>query len=280
MRACSAVAKALFVSLAAVLVLVAVAASGRSRPPPLEFAEASDVFREIHERYVGKRFTHVTFLQRTVPAEGEVKLWYEAIRPLGLVRVDEAPLEERNGLMYRSDSLYVFRDGAVTFSAGNQRWISMLTQVDIYALPVDSTLARLESLGVDLATMHESEWEGRPVVVVGAQAGDTTSAQIWYDREHLYPHRVIQPPGASQNRVEFRMSRYQFLEGGWIENRIDVLVGGRVVTTECYGDVRAHPGLPDDLYDPATFATRLWAEEAYPDVREPPECAPEEPVGS
>jgi hypothetical protein len=38
--------------------------------------------------------------------------------------------------------------------------------------------------------------------------------------------------------------------------------------------------LPDDLYDPATFATRLWAEEAFPDVREPPECAPEEAVGS
>lgn len=257
------------------VLLLAVAACPRSYAATSRSTEASDLFREIHERYVGKRFTHVTFLQRTEPAEGEVKLWYEAIRPPGLVRVDEAPLDARNGLMYRRDSLYVFRNGETTFSAGDQRWITMLTQVDIYALPVDSTLARLESLGVDLETMHESEWEGRPVVVVGAEAGDTISAQIWYDREHLYPHRVIQPPGASANRVEFRMSRYQFLDGGWIENRIDILVGGRVVTTECYDQVRPHPGLPEDLYDPATFATRLWAAEAYPNVLGPPECAPE-----
>ena len=241
---------------------------------PLPLADASDVFREIHDRYVGKRFTHVTFLQRTEPFGGEVKLWYEAIRPLGYVRVDEAPLDARNGLMYRRDSLYVFRDGAISFSAANQRWITMLTQVDIYALPVDSTLARLESLGVDLGTMHESEWEGVPVVVIGAAAGDTLAAQIWYEQERLLPLRVIQPPGSSQNRVEWRMSRYQFLEGGWIENRIDIVIGGRVVTTECYADVRAHPGLPEDLYDPATFATRLWAEEAYPDVSRPPECTP------
>lgn len=238
------------------------------------YPDARAVFEEIHDRYVGKRFTHVTFLQRTEPAGGEVKLWYEAIRPLGYVRVDEAPLDARNGLMYRRDSLYVFRDGAVTFSAGNQRWITMLTLVDVYALPVDSTLARLASLGVDLSTMHESEWEGRPAIVIGGAAGDTTSAQVWYDREHLYNVRVIQPPGASQNRVDFRMSRFQFLSGGWIENRIDIVVGGRVVTTECYADVRAHPGLPEELYDPATFATRLWAEEAYPDVSGPPECSP------
>jgi hypothetical protein len=153
---------------------LAVAACTRSHAATAPFADASDLFREIHERYVGKRFTHVTFVQRTEPAEGEVKLWYEA---------------------------------------------------------------------------------------------------IWYDREHLYPHRVIQPPGASPNRVEFRMLRYQFLEGGWIENRIDILVGGRVVTTECYDQVRPHPGLPEDLYDPATFATRLWAAEAYPDVHEPPACS-------
>lgn len=238
----------------------------------LPFVDARQVFEEIHERYVGKRFTHVTFVQRTQPAQGEVELWYEAIRPPGLVRVDEAPLAGRAGLMYRADSLYVFREGEVAFSSGNQRWITMLTQVDIYSFSVDSTLARLETLGVDLATMHDSEWEGRPVVVIGAEAGDTASAQIWYDREHLYPVRVIQPPGASPNRVEFRMSNYQFLEGGWIENRIDIVVGGQVVTTECYAEVRAHPGLPEELYDPATYATRRWAEDAYPDVTEPPEC--------
>ena len=260
------------------VVFVALTACVGSRtettPPSAGFADASALFRQIHDRYVGKRFTHVTFVQRTQPADGPVELWYEAIRPLGFVRVDEAPLEELRGLMYRADSLYTFEAGRIVVAKGDERWITMLVLVDIYALPLDSTLLRLRALRVDLAAMYETHWEGRPAVVVGAHAGDTTAAQIWYDREHLYPVRVIQPPGGGHPRVEFQISGYQFMAGGWIEGEIRIFVGGRLVTTECYAEIRPHPGLPDELFDPPTFTTRRWAETVYPDVDAPPECAP------
>ena len=263
------------------VVFVALTACAVSRTettsPSARFADASAVFRQIHDRYVGKRFTHVTFVQRTQPADGPVELWYEAIRPLGLVRVDEAPLEELRGLMYRADSLYTFEAGRIAVAKGDERWITMLVLVDIYALHLDSTLLRLRALGVDLAAMHEPHWEGRPAVVVGAHAGDTTAAQIWYDREHLYPVRVIQPPGGGHPRVEFQMSGHQFMAGGWIEGEIRIFVGGRLVTTECYGEIRPDPGLPDNLFDPHAFTTRRWAETVYPEVDAPPECSPADP---
>lgn len=256
------------------VILVAMIACALSHAETAPFADASAVFRQIHDRYTGKRFTHVTFIQRTEPADGTVELWYEAIRPPGLVRVDKAPLEERSGFMYRADSLYAFEAGDIVVAKGDERWITMLVLLDIYALPVDSTLMRLRALGVDLTAMHEGDWEGRPVVIVGALASDTTAAQIWYDREHLYPVRVIQPPGDGHPRVEFRVSHHRFMSGGWIEGEIRILVGGRLVTTECYGEVRPHSGLPDELFDPHAFATARWAETAYPDVEAPPECAP------
>lgn len=237
------------------------------------FDDPGALFREIHDRYTGKRFTHVTFIQRTQPAEGPVELWYEAIRPPGLVRVDKSPLEALDGLMYRADSLYVFDGGGVVRSKGDERWITMLVLVDIYALSPGETLERLGALGVDLSTMHEEDWEGRPAVIVGAAMGDTTAAQIWYDKEHLYPVRVIQPAGEGHPRVEFRMLRYQFLSGGWIENEIRIFVDGRLVTTECYGEVRPHPGLSEDLFAPDAFATRRWAETVYPEVDGPPDCS-------
>jgi hypothetical protein len=259
------------------LLLLAMTACARSQAETARFTDASVVFRQIHDRYVGKRFTHVTFVQRTQPADGPARLWYEAIRPPGLVRVDEAPLEELRGLMYRADSLYTFEAGDIVVAKGDERWITMLVLVDVYALPVDTTLARLRALGVDLAAIHEGHWKGRPAVVVGAQAGDTTAAQIWYDREHLYPVRVIQPPGGGHPRVEFQMSNHQSIAGGWIEGEIRILVGGRLVATECYGEVRPHPGLPEELFRPQAFATARWAETAYPDVDSPPECAPADP---
>jgi hypothetical protein len=235
-------------------------------------SEVASIFQQIHDRYVGKRFTHVMFVQRTQPLDAPVELWYEAIRPPGLVRVDKAPLEERRGFMYRADSLYTFEAGRIVEAKGDERWITMLALVDIYSLPVDGTLRRLNSLGVDLGALHETRWNGRPVIVVGAQAGDTVSAQIWYDREDFYPVRVIQPPGGSHPRVDFQISGHRFLEGGWIETEIRIFVGGRLVSTECYGEIRAHSGLADDLFDPKDFTTRRWAEVAYPHVRTPPDC--------
>lgn len=259
------------------VLILAMTACARSQAETSRFTDASAVFRQIHDRYGGKRFTHVTFVQRTQPADGPAKLWYEAIRPPGLVRVDEAPLEELRGFMYRADSLYAFEAGEIVVAKGDERWITMLVLVDIYALPVDSTLTRLRALGVDLTAMHESDWRGRPVIVVGAQADDTTAAQIWYDRDHLYPVRVIQPPGGGHPRVEFQMSGHRFMAGGWIEGEIRILVGGRLVTTECYGEVRPHPGLPDEIFHPQAFATARWAEAAYPDVDSPPRCPPAGP---
>jgi hypothetical protein len=104
-----------------VAALVAGCGSRAETTESVTLENAASVFEEIHDRYVGKRFTHVTFVQRTQPAEGEVELWYEAIRPPGQVRVDEAPLEARRGLMYRTDSLYTFEDGAIDVAKGDER---------------------------------------------------------------------------------------------------------------------------------------------------------------
>jgi hypothetical protein len=249
-------------------------ATSRTDNPALSdvSSEVASIFQQIHYRYVGKRVTHVTFLQKTQAPDASVELWYEAIRPPGLVRVDKAPLEERRGFIYRADSLYTFEAGRIVEAKGDERWITMLALVDIYSLPVDGTLQRLRSLGVDLGALHETRWNGRPVIIVGTQAGDTASAQIWYDREDLYPVRVIQPPGGSHPRVDFQISGHRFLEGGWIETEIRIFVGGRLVSTECYGEIRPHSDLADGLFDPQNFMTRQWAEVAYPYVRTPPGC--------
>jgi hypothetical protein len=158
------------------------------------------IIEEIHRRYTGKRFTHVTFVQSTRSADGGVELWYEAIRPEGLVRVDIAPLDQRRGFMYRADSMYVFEAGQLVRAKGDERWITMLLLVDIYALPVERSLARLRELGVDVARSHSTDWNGRPAIVVGATSGDT------------------------------------------------------------------------DLFDPAAFGVRRWAEDTYPNVTRGPDC--------
>lgn len=233
-------------------------ACSRQLPRDVEPLTADRVLRDVHARYHGKRFTHVTFVQTTEHGDGRTELWYEALAPVGRVRVDIAPLDAHNGFMYRADSQYVFQDGRVTRQSGGQRWLSMLLLLDIYALPIETVLARASELGLHLGRAHENTWEGRQVYVVGADPGDSLSAQVWYDREHLYPVRLIQRALPDGPRYDWYLDRHVFLEGGWIEGRIRIFSDGRLLVTETYDRITPRSALPDSLFVPTPFRRAHW----------------------
>jgi hypothetical protein len=245
-------------ALLAVLVAGASACGVRARTDP-GILTAESVLRQVHSTYAGKRFTYVTFVQTTTHANGTTETWYEALAPLGRVRVDIAPLESRNGFMYRADSQYVFRGGAIVAAYADQRWLSMLVLLDLYALPIDRVLARARDLGVRLDRAHESTWRGRPVYVAGAIPGDVASPQIWYDREHLYPVRLIQRGWATGVVYDWDISRHVNVGGGWIEREIRIFSEGRLLVAETYDHIRARPSLPDSLFVPTPYRPPEWA---------------------
>src|ERR687891_2552389 len=75
------------------------------------------VLQAMHERYAGKWPRNVTFVQKSSFIEGDsvvrTETWYEAIEP-GKLRIDIAPIENGNGLLFRSDSLYQFKGDSLT----------------------------------------------------------------------------------------------------------------------------------------------------------------------
>jgi hypothetical protein len=241
-------------------VLFAIMSVGCSKPSPSQVQplSADRVLREVHATYHGKRFTHVTFVQTTEHGDGRTERWYEALAPVGRVRVDIAPLEARNGFMYRADSQYVFRDGRIAQAYGGQRWLSMLLLLDIFALPIDRVLARASELGLRLGPAHESTWEGRRVIVAGAFPGDSLSPQVWYDREHLYPVRLIQRALPDGPLYDWHLDGHVFLDGGWIEGRIRIFSEGRLLVTETYDSITPRRALPDSLFLPAPLSRADW----------------------
>jgi len=224
----------------------------------MEPLTAAQVLREVHARYTGKRFTHVTFVQTTTHGDGRRETWYEALAPGGRVRVDIAPLSDRRGFIYRSDSQYVFRGGEVVEASGGQRWLSMLILLDLYSLPVDSTLARAAELGLRLGPAHTAVWQGRKVYVAGASAGDTLSPQVWYDHEHLYPVRLVQRALPDGPRYDWHIDQHVLLAGGWIERQIRIYSGDRLLVTETYDSIVPRPGLPDSLFLPVPYRPPAW----------------------
>ena len=130
----------------------------------------------------------------------------------------------------------------------------MVLGFDVYAQPIEVTIRQLESLGFDLAKLHESTWQGRPAYVVGAAAGDTVTRQFWIDKERLIFVRMVEP--GKQNpkaRVETQFNKYIPMGQGWLETEVRFLVDGETKSLEEYSEPKV--GVP---LDPAIFDTRRW----------------------
>lgn len=159
-----------------------------------------------------------------------------------------------------ADSVYRFDGGEV--KAGRPLIHPlMVLGFDVYGQPVEKTVRQLEALGFDLSKVHEATWQGRPVYVVGADAGDTLSAQFWIDQERLYFVRSIQPDPQKPGSIrEIRFDDYVRLGGGWIGTTVRFLADGRLVTTEEYADVRGDVVLDEAMFDPGRWVEPKWIE--------------------
>jgi hypothetical protein len=212
----------------------------------------------MRQRYFGKWYRTLTFVQKTTLADGRVETWYEAAELPGKLRIDIAPLEGKNTLLFRSDSLYEFKGGTLEESRPMIHPL-MVLGFDVYAQPVEVTVRKLRELGFDLGRLHESTWEGRPAFVVGAAAGDTVTRQFWIDKERLYFVRMVEPGKKNPSaRVETRFDKYIPMGQGWLETEVRFLVDGDTKMLEEYTKPQAEVVLSPAIFVPGPWVPPGW----------------------
>ena len=137
----------------------------------------------------------------------------------------------------------------------------MILGFDMYRLPQADVLEKLRGLKFDLTIFREDTWQGRPVYVVGAKAGDLHSPQFWIDQKNLYFVRMLRPAGRDGAQTqETQFNKYRKLGGGWMSPEVIFLVDGKIATTEEYSELKANMTLDSKLFDPQVFATTHWRE--------------------
>ena len=227
--------------------------------PAPAIATAEQLIGAMRERYAGKWYRAVTFVQRNTltrpDGTTQPSTWLEAMQLPGKLRIDFEPRQQGSGMLFVRDTQYVFVNGTLAQTARRPHPLLLLA-FDVYELPVSQTLATLRELGFDLSVMREDTWEGRPVYVVGAPAGDLRRRQFWIDREHLYLVRMLQPTGRDSSQVsDTRFNKYRRLGGGWIAPEVEFLTDGKRVFLEEYEDITLDPPLDPSLFDAARFTT-------------------------
>jgi hypothetical protein len=259
------------------LVLLSACRRGRapeSRPaptPPAPAAEAAtprfrtgaEVVDAMRDRYVGKWYTTLTFKQKTsrlLPnGKWNVQTWWEAMKVPGRLRIDFDPVRAGNGVLYARDSQFVIQNGrALRGDPGINPLL--LLGFDLYVAPVAYTTSRLRREGFDLTRVHETTFQGRPMIVVGARRGDFNRKQFWVDAERLLFVRMLEPtPRDTSKMQDIRFVNYERAGGGWIAPRVEIWNEGKLVFYEDYEDVKVNATLADDLFVPSKWrTTRHW----------------------
>jgi len=221
----------------------------------------SAVLQRMHDRYAGKWYHTLTFVQRTIVTRGDAKpdtaTWYEALKDSRL-RIDIGSPTSGNGALATPDSSFAIREGKLArAAAGGNPFIPLI--MGVYHQPIAQTERELTAFGFGLDRTYRTTWQGRKVTVVGAaSAADTTSAQFWVDDDRLVVARVR---GAllGQPYGDIELAGYVPLAKGWLATEIYIQLG-TFRQVEQYRDWRAGMQLPDALFTVAGWSsTPHWA---------------------
>jgi len=221
---------------------------------------AEDLISAMHKKYDGKWYKTLTFVQKNTQTKPdgttENSIWYEAMLAPGNLRIDFDPLEKGDGILFTNGMQHTFKDGKLVNSHPLNHQLLILG-FDVYMQPVEKTLAQLKELKYDLSDFREDVWQGKPVYVVGANAGDTKSPQFWIDKKNLVFLRSVQAVGKDKDKIqETQFNKYQKAKnGGWVAAEVLFLLDGKPVYKEEYSDIKTNVNLDKNLFDPQSWMT-------------------------
>jgi hypothetical protein len=262
------------VSRSCLALLLTLTACRASAPPgsPYNYSRAEDIVHAMRDRYYGRWHQNLVGVQHNYdrPADGDTarSIWLVAVAPPGRVRIDYDPRERGNGVLILGDTQYVMSGGRPSEITRSIDPL-LLLQHDIYFLDAAATLARLRDLRVNLDLAHADVWQGRPMLVVGAPAGDARSRQLWIDRELMLLVRWIEPWGRDGAiTTETRLLNYERMGGAWVARRVEHYEGDRMVLRQEVRQIRANLALDSLLFRPDDWTrARHWYQ--TPVLRQP-----------
>jgi hypothetical protein len=242
-------------------------AAGFLAAQPPQTADA--LLQRMHDAYAGRWYQTLAFVQRTVIAraggQSDTTIWYETLSGPSRLRIDIGPPAAGNGALFTAESTIVVHNGAVARAVDHGNPFLPLI-MGVYLQPVAQTARELRPFGFDLARVGRSEWEGRPVVVVGTtDPADSASAQFWVDTERLV---LVRMRGAINGigNADIHVGGYVPVGPAWLATRIRIATGGQVQTEE-YSDWTAGVAVSPALFDPAQWNTAPhWARKTLPDT--------------
>jgi hypothetical protein len=228
--------------------------------PSAAVTSSSELINAMHDRYAGNWYRTLRFTQTNTfytQSGGEQKSkWVQHLSVPGRLRIDFEPLSSRSGMLILNNRVTTFDNGRRIDSRRAIQAILTLT-ADVYAIPSEVTMRRLDSLKVDLRKFRRDRLERKRVYVIGADEGDLESNQIWIDAGKLVLLRIIQQEKRGQRTIvtDTRVGDYREIDGLPIAHEFVSTRDGKPYFREQYEDVQVNAQLPAGIFDPARWSS-------------------------
>lgn len=227
-----------------------------TRDPGITSADM--LFESMRARYADRWFRNITFVQtstyfRPDGSTSRVEAWYEAAALPGRLRIDLGDLARKNGVLYRSDSVYQVQNGEVTDRRAGNNPLLVLA-FDVYVQPTARSLEQLRRLRFDVGILHMDSLAGKRMYVVGAGPRDSTTNQFWIEADRLLFTRLIQTDERGRTQ-DILLEKYAQHGGGWVAEVVRFLRDGRLYFLEEYAQVRVNTALDDNLFVPERWSS-------------------------
>jgi hypothetical protein len=214
--------------------------------------------RAMQAHYGRRWFSTLTFVQQNTRSKAgggqERTRWAEYVSVPGKLRVEFLPWTMRSGVLYESGRVHTFDNGRRIDSRSQDNPLLLLT-ADVYALPVETAVARLQESGIATRRFSEARWRGRRVYVIGAESGDLTSTQAWIDADRMVVVRWIERESVRGRAIvtDTHFENYRTVSGYPVAHEIVVHRDGRPFWRAEYTNVKVNVALSPSLFSPTRW---------------------------
>lgn len=225
------------------------------------YVSGEQIIEEMYERYHESWYRYLTFEQQTDffknGEKSDTQTWYEALHVPGKLVIKFDSLRSGTGVIFRQDSQYVFQNSLLVRKMPRVHDL-MVLGFDVYRQDPATTISTLKQKGYDLERTYETEWQDRPVYVIGVNSPDEEGPQFWIDREHLYFVRLLKTNLENGLVQETQFNNYERIGGGWVAPEVLFFNNGQLVMKELYSNLQVPEHLSERIFDLKDFEDATW----------------------
>ncbi len=221
--------------------------------PSVSFKTGQDVLSYLHQTYRNGPCKAYTFSQKNTHYRNDSVVgtseWHEAIEFPDKFRIDFGDKASGNYVIFKNDSSYRYKN----FELRGKKYdanVLLLLLGGMYYRELPDVMTRLQKEGYNTSVLSKQKWRKQNVYVIGAEAGDMQTNQIWVSKKKWRVVRIIRRMEGN-DVMDMTFDSHQDHCNGYVETKVTFKKNGKTEQVEEYDNIQRLEKFPDDVFNPA-----------------------------